>query len=235
MANLSLTKKKSIAEEAYVELEKLYVKQEMTLNYSNAWELLVGGILGAQTTDEQVNRVTAVLFKKYPNIEDFANSSFENMMQEINSIGLYRNKAKALIGSAQKILKDFDGKIPTERKALMSLPGVGPKVASLVRGDYYGIPAIVVDTHCGRISQLLGLSNSQNPTIIEKDLMKILPEETWINWGHYLVLHGRKYCKARCRNCLACPLNDCCHYANKKSIQKKITEAKEQQLEDGCF
>lgn len=235
MTDLSLKKKKKIANESYTILKDIYGKQEMTLNFSNAWELLVGGILGAQTTDEQVNRVTAVLFEKYPNIEDIANLTLEEAIEEIKTIGLYRNKAKALIGSAKKILNEFDGKVPQDRDELMSLPGVGPKVANLVRGDFFKIPAIVVDTHCGRISRLLGLSKSKNPTVIEKDLVEILPEETWIDWGHFLVLHGRNYCKARCRNCLACPLNKTCQYALSKEVQIKIEEAKYEQLENGCF
>ncbi|HZJ68940.1 MAG TPA: endonuclease III [Candidatus Eisenbacteria bacterium] len=235
MAQLALKKKKEIALKVIERLKIEYVDMEMTLNFSSAWELLIGGILGAQTTDEQVNRITDKLFVKYPKIEDYAATSIDEMIEEIRTVGLYRNKAKALVGSAKMIMRDFDGKVPSDRKELMTLPGVGPKVASLVRGDYYKIPAVVVDTHCGRIAQLLGLSNSRNPQIIERDLMKVLPEKTWIDWGHYMVTHGRKYCKARCRNCIACPLVDICHYASLKSVEKKIDLARRNQEENGCF
>ncbi len=235
MPKLSWKKKKENAEQIYLILEKVHAQQGMTLQFSNAWELLVGGILGAQATDEQVNKVTEKLFVQYPEIVDFANTPVEVMMQEIKSIGLFRNKAKSLIGAAQKIMQDFDGEVPVERADLMSLPGVGPKVASLVRGDYYRIPAVVVDTHCGRITQLLGLAETENPLHIERDLMRILPEEYWIEWGHHMVRLGRSYCKARCRNCLACPLQDLCQYAQKKAVQKEIFAAKEKAQENGCF
>lgn len=235
VAQLSLKIKKEIALKAIKRLETVYADMEMTLNFTSAWELLVGGILGAQTTDEQVNRITDRLFFKYPEIEDYAKTSVEEMIEDIRTVGLFRNKAKALVGSAQMIMKDYHGKVPTERKELMKLPGVGPKVASLVRGDYFKIPAVVVDTHCGRISKLLGLSNSDNPQIVERDLMKILPEQHWIEWGHYMVTHGRKYCKARCRNCIKCPLVGICHYGSLKSVQNKIEAARKNQEENGCF
>lgn len=235
MTKLSLKKKKEIAEKSYQLLSDRFFNTPMTLNYSNAWELLIGGILGAQTTDEQVNKVTATLYLKYPEIADYALLSEEELRQEIRSIGLYRNKSKSIIGAAKKIMADFGGKVPFERDDLLSLPGVGPKVASLVRGDYFEIPAIVVDTHCGRISQLIGLTESGNPQIIERELMQILPPEYWINWGHYLVLLGRSYCKARCRNCLACPLRNTCLYATGDLVKKKIQAAEMSEKTDGCF
>lgn len=235
MPKLSWKKKKENAVQIYLILEEVHAQQDMTLEFSNAWELLVGGILGAQATDQQVNKVTEKLFVDYPEIIDYANTPIEVMMEEIKSIGLFRNKAKSLIGAAQKIMQDFDGEVPIEREDLMRLPGVGPKVASLVRGDYYRIPAIVVDTHCGRITRLLGLTETENPLQIEKDLMRILPEEYWIEWGHHMVRLGRSYCKARCRNCLACPLEQLCGYAQRKSVQKKLLAATANEQKNGCF
>ncbi len=235
MTKLSLKRKKEVAAEAFAILDRQFGDTAMSLNFSTAWELLIGGILGAQTTDEQVNKVTDKLFRKYPEISDYANLSESVLQEEIRSIGLFRNKAKSIIGAAQKIMADFQGQVPSGRAELMSLPGVGPKVASLVRGDFFEIPAIVVDTHCGRISRLLGLAESENPAQIERELMRILPEETWIDWGHYLVLLGRSYCKSRCRACPACPLQGICQYASRVSVQKQIASAKKAGKLDGCF
>lgn len=235
MAKLSLKAKRELALLLIEQLEQTYPNLEMTLNYTNAWELLVGGILGAQTTDEQVNRVTAELFVKYPTIEDFATLTLEQLTEDIKTVGLYRNKAKALLGSAKMILKQFDGVVPKERKELLALPGVGPKIASLVRGDFYKIPAVVVDTHCGRISQLLGLAITKNPQSIERELMQVLPEDYWIRWGHFMVTHGREYCKARCRACLDCPLAKLCQYTQQKSVREKMEFALVTEQQNGCF
>ncbi|HHT25089.1 MAG TPA: endonuclease III [Clostridiaceae bacterium] len=235
MARLSLKAKKELALNLITALEQAYPDLEKTLNYRDAWELLVGGILGAQTTDEQVNRVTAILFIDYPTVYDFAAASLEQITEAIRTVGLYRNKAKFLYGSAKIIVEKYDGIVPQSREELLGLPGVGPKVASLVRGDYYQIPAIVVDTHCGRISQLLGLANKTDPHSIELELMKVLPQADWIRWGHFMVTHGREYCKARCRNCLACPLADLCQYPQRKTVQKRLITARQQNQENGCF
>lgn len=235
MARFSLKEKKELALNLIIALEQAYPDLEMTLNYRDAWELLVGGILGAQTTDEQVNRVTATLFVDYPTVYDFAAASLEQITEAIRTVGLYRNKAKFLSGSAKIIVEKHDGIVPQAREELLDLPGVGPKVASLVQGDYYKIPAIVVDTHCGRISQLLGLADKTDPHSIELELMKVLPEADWIRWGHFMVTHGREYCKARCRNCLACPLTDLCQYPKSKTVQNRLIAARQQNQENGCF
>lgn len=235
MTKLSMKSKKDLALVLLEQLDQAYPDMEMTLNYSNAWELLVGGILGAQTTDEQVNRLTDKLFVKYPSIEDFAAATLEQMSEDIKTVGLFRNKAKALCGSAKMIIEKFDGVVPHKREDLLSLPGVGPKIASLVRGDYYKIPAVVVDTHCGRISRLLGLAVTKNPQSIENELMQVLPEKYWIKWGHFMVTHGRKFCKARCRSCLNCPLQKSCVYGQKKTVQKELALAVEEGKKDGCF
>ncbi|NLJ69985.1 MAG: endonuclease III [Clostridiaceae bacterium] len=235
MARLSLQAKKELALNLISVLEQTYPNLEMTLNYRDAWELLVGGILGAQTTDEQVNRVTATLFVDYPTVYDFAAASLKEITEAIRTVGLYRNKAKFLSGSAKIIVEKHDGIVPQSREELLALPGVGPKVASLVRGDYYQIPAVVVDTHCGRISRLLGLADKTDPRSIELELMKVLPEMAWIKWGHFMVTHGREYCKARCRNCLACPLSDLCQYPKRKTVQKELIAARQQNQESGCF
>ncbi|MGI6579758.1 MAG: endonuclease III domain-containing protein [Saccharofermentanales bacterium] len=235
MARLSLQAKKELALNLISALEEAYPDLEMTLNYRDAWELLVGGILGAQTTDEQVNRVTATLFADYPTVYDFAAASAEQITEAIRTVGLYRNKAKALSGSAKIIVEKHDGIVPQSREELLALPGVGPKVASLVRGDYYQIPAVVVDTHCGRISQLLGLADKKDPRNIELELMKVLPQTDWIRWGHFMVTHGREYCKARCRNCLACPLAELCQYPKRSKVKKELVVARLNNQEDGCF
>ena len=119
------------------------------------------------------------------------------------------------------IIKEFGGQVPDSETALIRLPGVGRKIANLVLSDYYGQPAVVVDTHCGRISRLLGFTNSNNPTQVEKDLKNILPQNEWIAWGHLMVAHGRDLCTARCRQCGLCPLRQYCAYGSVLEIDNK--------------
>lgn len=174
------------------------------------WQLLFATILSAQCTDERVNMVTRVLFKKYPNLEDFASADIEEFEKAIFSIGFYHNKAKNIITCANVLLEDFDGKLPREIDILTTLPGVGRKTANVVRGHIFNEDSIVVDTHVKRVSRLLGLTQEEDPVKIELDLMKVVPKSQWILYNHQIIAHGRTVCIARRPRCSECTLRDVC-------------------------
>ncbi|MCK9176295.1 MAG: endonuclease III [Clostridiales bacterium] len=210
MSALQLTEKR-----ARIIVEKLlqhYPYAETTLTHESPWELLVGAILASQCTDERVNKITPALFSEYPDPESMALAEIKAVEPIIRSCGLFRSKAKALVGTAQQLVEHYDGRVPESEEALMALPGVGRKIANLIRGDAFGKQAVVVDTHCARISRLIGFTDSDKPPKIERDLMAILPEEHWTLWGHLMVTHGRDLCKARCRLCFSCPIRAECRY-----------------------
>jgi endonuclease-3 len=174
---------------------------------------MIAAILAAQCTDARVNIITADLFEKYPDLEAFASASQSDMEEDIRSCGLFRNKAKAIIASSGMLLERYAGEVPSDMDALLRLPGIGRKIANLIMGDSFGVPAVVVDTHCARITRLLGLTSHSDPVRIERDLMAILPKEIWTSWGHLMVAHGREICKARQPVCEECPVNKLCLYA----------------------
>lgn len=174
------------------------------------WQLLFATILSAQCTEERVNMVTRVLFKKYPNLEDFASADIEEFEKDIFSIGFYHNKAKNIIACANVLLEDFDGKLPREIDILTTLPGVGRKTANVVRGHIFNEDSIVVDTHVKRVSRLLGLTQEEDPVKIELDLMKVVPKSQWILYNHQIIAHGRTVCIARRPRCSECVLRDVC-------------------------
>lgn len=215
-------------------LKEHYGSAECTLDFKNGWQLLFSAILAAQCTDERVNKVTAVMYEEWPRLEDYAAASQEEIEEKVKSCGLYRNKAKNIKASAEDLLARFEGEVPREMDELLSLPGVGRKIANLMLGDYFGVPGVVVDTHCKRITRLLGLSKEENPAKIEKDIEKVLAPEHWIDWGHFLVRHGREICQARCRKCLICPLRerDLCKYAKTKA--KTLAKLEEEGDLDAC-
>lgn len=194
-------------------LHDYYPKADCTLDFEHTWQLVIAAILAAQCTDARVNIITAELFVNYPDLFSFASASQEEMEQAIKSCGLYRNKAKAIIACSRMLIDKYDGKVPQDMNSLLELPGIGRKIANLILGDSYGIPAVVVDTHCARITRLLGLTSHKEPPKIEQDLMKLLPEEWWISWGHLMVAHGREICKARQPACERCPVALLCSFA----------------------
>lgn len=194
-------------------LKKKYPDAECTLNFKYPWQLMIAAILAAQCTDARVNIITADLFEKYPDLEAFASASQSDMEEDIRSCGLFRNKAKAIIASSSMLLERYAGEVPSDMDALLRLPGIGRKIANLIMGDSFGVPAVVVDTHCARITRLLGLTSHSDPVRIERDLMAILPNEIWTSWGHLMVAHGREICKARQPVCEECPVNKLCLYA----------------------
>ncbi len=197
-------------------LERLHLEYpgaDCTLDYQEPWQLLVAAILSAQCTDERVNQITPVLFEQFPNLKSLAESDRQTLEESIRSCGLFRSKARAISASSAVLIDQFNGQLPSDRKNLESLPGVGRKIANLILGDWFREPAIVVDTHCARISRLIGLTDETAPPAIEQDLMAAVPKAEWIAYGHLMVTHGRAICKARNPDCPNCPLEDICRYA----------------------
>jgi endonuclease-3 len=200
----------------FAALDNLFPVAQCALRHQNAFQLLVATILSAQCTDERVNQVTPELFRKYPTPQDFAALRQEVLEQDIRSTGFFRNKAKNIIGAARKILADFGGQIPKTMEELLTLPGVARKTANVVLGTAYGIPTgVVVDTHVFRIAGRLKLSRQKTPEKVEQDLLKLVPQERWISFGHQMIWFGRKLCQARKPLCAECPLATICDAADK--------------------
>lgn len=221
MSKESLSKRKARAALLVRLLHERYPDVSCTLDFKEEpFRLLVGAILAAQCTDARVNQVTPILFERYPQIADLAEADISELENIIRSCGLFRMKAKNIKAAAEAVDSRFAGIVPDDEAALLSLPGVGRKIANLILGDSFGKQAVVVDTHCARISALLGLTESKNPQIIERDLMKVLPQEEWTNWGHLVVTHGRELCVARRPQCVLCPLVEHCPHGMKMMAER---------------
>jgi len=200
----------------FAALDTLFPAAQCALRHENAFQLLVATILSAQCTDERVNMVTPELFRKYPTPRDFAALKQGVLEQDIRSTGFYRNKAKSIIGAAKKIVQDFGGQVPRTMEEILTLPGVARKTANVVLGTAYGIPTgIVVDTHVFRIASRLKLSRLKTPEKAEQDLMKLVPQERWISFGHQMIWFGRKVCRARKPLCAECPVESICDSPDK--------------------
>lgn len=192
-------------------LEKLYPEAKTALNYTNPLEILVATILSAQTTDERVNIVTKSLFKKYKKPEDYANADIKELEQDIHSTGFYHNKARNLQKCCQLLVSKFNSQVPKTMPELLELPGVARKTANIVLYNAYGkIEGIAVDTHVRRLSQRLGLADTDNPEKIEQELIKITPKKNWMRLTDLLIFHGRQVCIARKPKCEICVLNKIC-------------------------
>lgn len=204
--------KKEKLPELLKELKKLYPKTKTALVYNNsAYQLLVAVILSAQCTDERVNKVTPVLFKKYPTPEKMAKADIKDIETIIKSTGFYHAKAKSILETSKKLVSDFKGEVPKTMAELLTLRGVARKTANVVLGDFYGIDeGIVVDTHVKRLSFRLGLTKNTEPLKIEQDLMKMLDTKYWHWISHALIWHGRGPCDARKPECANCTLNKLC-------------------------
>jgi endonuclease-3 len=199
------------APEVTARLKAEYPDASTELDWSNPLELLVATILSAQTTDVQVNRVTESLFSKYRTAEDYADSTPDELEEDIRPTGFYRNKARSLRGMASALVEEHGGEVPRTMSELVALPGVGRKTANVVLGNAFGTnEGIVVDTHVRRVSGRLGLTEGSDPVKIEQELMRLVPEEDWTIFSHLLILHGRRTCKARRPDCPNCILNDIC-------------------------
>lgn len=186
------------------------------LNYSNPYELLVAVILSAQCTDKRINQVTPALFERFPDAESLAASNSDEVFTYIRSVSYPNNKAKHLVGMAQKLLEEFQGLVPEKIEDLIKLPGVGRKTANVISSVVYNKPAMAVDTHVFRVSNRLGLtSRATTPLAVEKQLVKFLPEETIAIAHHWLILHGRYICLARKPKCEICPITYFCKYFEK--------------------
>jgi len=197
-------------------LDEMYPNATCALHHSSPWELLVATILSAQCTDKRVNEVTPGLFAKYPTPRDFAAVRPEVLAQDIRSTGFFNNKAKSIVGAAQKVLRDFGGKVPKTMEEMLSIPGVARKTANVALGTAYGIPAgVVVDTHVQRVSRRLDLTKQSDPVKIEQDLMKIIPQDRWILFSHQMIQHGRALCPARKPRCAECLLDPLCYAKDK--------------------
>ena len=192
-------------------LEDQYPDARTALNYSNPLEILVATMLSAQTTDATVNAVTRSLFKKYRTAEDYAKANIKELEQDVRSTGFYHNKARNLQKCCQMLVDKYHSQVPKTMKEMLELPGVARKTANIVLNNAYGIIAgVAVDTHVRRLSQRLGLTESDNPSKIEQDLMQITPKEKWMKLTDLLIFHGRQVCFARKPKCEVCVLNKVC-------------------------
>jgi endonuclease-3 len=193
-------------------LDALYPNATCALTHDGPWQLLVATILAAQCTDKRVNLVTPGLFRKYPTPHDFAAVRPEVLARDIHSTGFFNNKAKSIVGAAQRVVSAFGGEVPRTMRDMLTLPGAARKTANVVLGTAYGVPSgIVVDTHVQRLSARLDLSKNADPVKIEQDLIKIVPQDKWILFAHQLILHGRALCQARKPQCAECGLNPVCY------------------------
>ena len=194
-------------------VERLAVEHadaRIALAFRNPVELLISVMLSAQTTDVNVNRVTATLFEKYRRPEDYLAVPQEELERDVYATGFFRQKAKAVKGAMRVLLEEFDGEVPRTVDELLRLPGVARKTANVVSAELGNPQGIVVDTHVRRLSQRLGLTRQEDPVKIERDLVKLVPREDWARFPHLLIWHGRRVCDARRPLCEACVLNDLC-------------------------
>ncbi len=191
-------------------LARGYPDADCELDFRSPWELLVATILSAQCTDKMVNQVTPALFAAYPTPAALADAPSDAVEAMIKRTGFFRQKAKAIQGTARIVAESHDGKVPDDMDALTALPSVGRKTANVVLGTAFGHPAIFVDTHVRRLSNRLGLTVSDDPAQIERDLQALLPPRTWTAFAHRLIHHGRRVCAARKPRCTVCALRRWC-------------------------
>jgi endonuclease III len=197
-------------------LAKAYPGAECALHHRNAWELLVATVLSAQCTDARVNMVTPALFKKFPTPADFAHAPIVEIEEMIRSTGFYHNKAKSLKGAGETVTTEFKGKVPQTMEELLTIPGVARKTGNVVLGVAFGkAVGVVVDTHVLRLSRRLELTRETEPVKVEKDLMKIIPQDRWIAFSHEMIHHGRQICIARKPKCADCTLEPVCFSKDK--------------------
>ncbi len=208
--------KKQKAEKAISALKTEYPEVKCALTYSKPHELLIATRLSAQCTDKRVNLVTPLLFEKFPEISDYAEAAVEDVEECIRSCGLYKTKAKDIVDMCRMLRDNYNGLVPDTIEELTKLPGVGRKTANLICGDLYGKPAYVCDTHVIRLTNRLGLADSKDAAVVEKQLMKLIPPEESLNFCHRLVWHGRLVCNARKPECEKCCISDICNFGKSK-------------------
>lgn len=207
--------RKQVREAILAGLEKEYDGIGTALNYNTPFELLCAVIMSAQCTDVRVNKITARIFPRLNTPEKMLQLSQEELEAEIHDCGLFRSKAKNLLGMCRMLIDEFHGVIPSDIKTMMKLPGVGKKTANVVASVIYDVPAIAVDTHVFRVSHRLGFSKAKTPEDTEEDLKKIIPREKWSAAHHWFIWHGRKICKARKPLCTECVVVEECPFKDK--------------------
>jgi endonuclease III len=199
-------------------LDEAYGNATCELKHENAFQLLISTILSAQCTDVRVNQVAETLYKKYPDAKAFAYATPSELEQDIRPTGFFRNKTKSVMGASKAILEKFAGSVPRTMEEILTLPGVARKTGNVVLGTAYGIASgVAVDTHVLRLSNRLDLSRNEDPKKVEQDLMKIIPQEKWIQFSHQLIWHGRRICHARKPKCIECNMESLC-YAKDKTV-----------------
>lgn len=196
-------------------LAHAYPDAHCWLYHEGPLQLLVATILSAQCTDARVNMVTPDLFKKYPDAKAFSGANPRELEKMIQSTGFYRNKAKSIQSACRDIVEKHGERVPDNLDALTQLRGVGRKTANVVLGNAFGVPGMVVDTHVGRLSVRLGLTKHKDPVKVEHALMPLIPREHWVAFGHRMIAHGRKFCKAPRPRCTGCPLGSICPFPQK--------------------
>ena len=196
-------------------LKKRYPSIGTALRYRNPWQLLVATVISAQTTDENVNAVTPVLFRRWPTVDDLAAADPVQVEEVIFSTGVYRQKTKSIINLSEDLVSRFGGEIPSDLDDLVTLRGVGRKTASVVMAEAWDLPAIAVDTHVKRVTKRLGLTAHTDPDKVEADLRALYPAKEWSGISMRIIQFGRDVCNARRPRCWECPLSDRCAYPDK--------------------
>jgi endonuclease-3 len=197
-------------------LDEAYPQAECALIHRSPWELLVATILSAQCTDVRVNMVTPELFRRFPSPETMAKATLPELEELIRTTGFFRNKAKSIQGAARKVTGEFGGRVPETLAELITIPGAARKTASVVLGVCFGkAEGLVVDTHVFRNARRLGLAKGDTPEKVERELMRILPRESWIDFSHQIIHHGRQVCVARNPKCDRCNLEQICRSSDK--------------------
>jgi endonuclease-3 len=191
-------------------LTELYPDAHCALRYRDPLQLLVATILSAQCTDTRVNMVTPALFERYPDVASFANAKPKELQRAIKTTGFFRNKTKNIIACCRKILEQHQGKVPGTMEELHALPGIGRKTANVILGEAFNVPGITVDTHVGRLSRRMGLTKEKDAVKVERDLMRLIPEQEWTMFSHRMIFHGRQVCFARKPRCPDCALAEIC-------------------------
>jgi len=223
------TANKARARTVFDRLKRAYPDARCALDFTTPLELLVATILAAQCTDVRVNKVTKTLFKKYRKPEDYLAAPRHVLEEDIRTCGFFRQKAKAIVAACTKITDEFGGDVPGTMDALLAINGVGRKTANVLLGECYDTPGIIVDTHCKRVTHRLGFTKNTDPNKIERDLMKIWPQEhlsgrprtdAWTLFSHCIVFHGRAVCVARAPRCSQCPIVDRCPFPDTREGKK---------------
>ncbi|GGJ49109.1 endonuclease III [Deinococcus roseus] len=191
-------------------MKTLYPAATTELEYGSPFQLLVAVVMSAQATDKSVNIATEKLFQVYPDALSMSQASPEEVESYMKNVNFHYNKARNVVRLSQLLLERHEGQVPNDFEAIIALPGAGRKTANVVLSNVYGMPAIAVDTHVGRLSRRLGLSEHMNPDKVEQDLMQVFPKKEWIFLHHSIILHGRRVCFARKPNCPGCLMNTFC-------------------------